>query len=44
MATGYLFIRRRYVAAHRLCMLSAFATSTLFLISYLAYHYQVGSV
>ncbi len=25
-------------------MLSAFTTSTLFLISYLAYHYQVGSV
>ena len=25
-------------------MLSAFATSTLFLISYLVYHYQVGSV
>ena len=30
--------------AHRLCMLSAFATSSLFLISYLTYHYQVGSV
>ncbi|MCZ6563649.1 MAG: DUF420 domain-containing protein [Deltaproteobacteria bacterium] len=25
-------------------MLSAFATSTLFLVSYLTYHYQVGSV
>lgn len=25
-------------------MLSAFASSTLFLVSYLAYHYQVGSV
>jgi len=25
-------------------MLSAFASSTLFLISYLVYHYQVGSV
>lgn len=25
-------------------MLSAFTTSTLFLISYLAYHFQVGSV
>lgn len=25
-------------------MLAAFASSTLFLISYLAYHYQIGSV
>lgn len=25
-------------------MLAAFASSTLFLVSYLAYHYQVGSV
>ena len=30
--------------AHKLCMLSAFTASTLFLISYLLYHYQVGSV
>lgn len=41
---GYLFIRSKKVTAHKLCMLSAFTTSTLFLISYLAYHYQVGSV
>ena len=37
-------IRRGYVKAHRLCVLSAFITSTLFLVSYLTYHYQVGSV
>lgn len=41
---GYLFIRRKKVMAHKLCMLSAFTTSTLFLISYLTYHFQVGSV
>ena len=41
---GYRFIRRRRVAAHRACMLAAFAASSLFLISYLAYHFQVGSV
>ena len=41
---GYLFIRSRKVMAHKLCMLSAFTTSGLFLISYLTYHYQVGSV
>jgi uncharacterized membrane protein YozB (DUF420 family) len=41
---GYLFIKARNRRAHRLCMLAACACSTLFLISYLFYHYQVGSV
>jgi len=41
---GYLFIRRKAIRAHRACMLSAFASSSLFLVSYLIYHYQVGSV
>jgi putative membrane protein len=41
---GYLFIRSRNIKAHRACMLSAFASSMLFLASYLVYHYQVGSV
>lgn len=44
LAGGYLFIRRRNVPAHRACMLAAFGVSVLFLISYLTYHYQVGSV
>ncbi|MFI5397657.1 MAG: DUF420 domain-containing protein [Candidatus Binatia bacterium] len=44
LAFGYRFIRRREIAAHRICMLAAFGVSTLFLISYLTYHYQVGSV
>ncbi|OGQ78911.1 MAG: hypothetical protein A3F90_09315 [Deltaproteobacteria bacterium RIFCSPLOWO2_12_FULL_60_19] len=44
LATGYLFIRKGRVALHRLCMLSALLTSTLFLASYLVYHYNVGSV
>jgi uncharacterized membrane protein YozB (DUF420 family) len=43
LALGYYFIRRKRVAAHRACMLSAFAASTLFLVSYLIYHSQVGS-
>jgi putative membrane protein len=42
--TGYLFIRSKNQSAHRACMLVAFACSVLFLISYLIYHYQVGSV
>ena len=37
---GYAFIRRRLIRAHRACMIGAFITSTLFLISYLTYHYH----
>jgi uncharacterized membrane protein YozB (DUF420 family) len=42
--TGYLYIRAKNLNAHRVCMLSAFASSILFLTSYLIYHYHVGSV
>jgi uncharacterized membrane protein YozB (DUF420 family) len=41
---GYILIRTRRIAAHRAVMISAFATSSLFLICYLVYHAQVGSV
>lgn len=41
---GYAFIRAGRVEAHRACMLAAVASSSLFLVSYLAYHAQVGSV
>ena len=41
---GYYFIRRREIQRHKLCMSLAFLTSCLFLVSYLVYHYQVGSV
>ena len=44
LATGWMFIRRRAVTRHRACMLAAFATSALFLTSYLVYHAEVGSV
>ena len=40
---GYVLIRRRQITAHRNAMLGAFASSTLFLISYLLYHAEVGS-
>ena len=43
LLTGFLCIRRHRIAAHRACMLSALGTSTLFLISYLTYHFQVGT-
>jgi uncharacterized membrane protein YozB (DUF420 family) len=40
---GYVLIRRRRIKAHRNAMLAAFASSTLFLVSYLIYHANVGS-
>ena len=43
LLTGYVFIRRRQINAHRNAMLGAFTSSTLFLISYLVYHANVGS-
>ena len=43
LCSGYIAIRRRRVSLHKTCMLSAFVTSTLFLVSYLTYHYHVGS-
>ena len=43
LVTGYFFIRRKNVKAHRALMTGAFVTSTLFLISYLTYHYYHGS-
>jgi uncharacterized membrane protein YozB (DUF420 family) len=44
LVTGYVFIRRRRILAHRIAMSCAFAASVAFLISYLYYHAQVGSV
>ena len=41
---GYAMIRTKRVRAHKLCMLAALGTSTVFLISYLVYHWRVGSV
>ena len=44
LAVGYNAIRNGKIALHKKYMLSAFAVSTAFLISYLLYHYRVGSV
>jgi uncharacterized membrane protein YozB (DUF420 family) len=41
---GWRLIRRGRREAHRRAMLAAVACSTLFLVSYLVYHAQVGSV
>ena len=44
LASGYGFIRWRQITAHKRCMLAACVTSALFLLSYLTYHYYVGSM
>jgi protein SCO1/2/putative membrane protein len=41
---GYTLIRRKRIQQHRKVMQTAFVVSCLFLVCYLVYHYQVGSV
>jgi uncharacterized membrane protein YozB (DUF420 family) len=41
---GYALIRRKRIQAHRKVMTAAFVTSCLFLVCYIVYHVQVGSV
>ena len=40
---GFVMIKRGRIQMHRRFMLSAFATSALFLVSYVVYHANVGS-
>lgn len=42
LTAGYIFIKRKNEKAHRNCMVAALATSTLFLASYLYYHFHAG--
>jgi uncharacterized membrane protein YozB (DUF420 family) len=44
LLAGWRLIRHGRRDAHRLAMLAALTTSSLFLVSYLAYHSKVGSV
>ena len=44
LVIGLIFIRRRKITAHLTTMIAALAVSTLFLISYLVYHYNYGSI
>ncbi len=43
LVCGYVLIRRGRRKLHEQCMLGALATSALFLISYVTYHYNAGS-
>jgi putative membrane protein len=44
LVLGYLMIRSRRIPGHRVCMSAAFLLSTAFLVSYVIYHLNVGSV
>jgi uncharacterized membrane protein YozB (DUF420 family) len=44
LACGYVAIRSGKIAVHKAFMISAFAVSSIFLGSYLLYHYRVGHV
>ena len=44
LTIGWALIRRKRVELHRKVMIAAFCTSVVFLVSYLIYHAQVGSV
>ena len=44
LLAGFGFIRKRNIKAHRTCMVTAFVLSSLFLVTYLLHHAQVGSV
>jgi putative membrane protein len=44
LACGYAAIRNGKIKIHKAFMISAFAVSTVFLASYLIYHYRVGHV
>lgn len=44
LVLGFGLIKARKIAAHKACMTAAVVMSTLFLASYLAYHFEVGSV
>jgi len=44
LATGYVFIRRKQIRAHKTCMVSAFVASAIFLGFYLTDHFLRGIV
>ncbi|MEJ2008816.1 MAG: DUF420 domain-containing protein [Acidobacteriota bacterium] len=44
LTTGFIFIRRKQIQAHKTCMVSAFFASGIFLVIYLADHFLRGIV
>ncbi|MFQ5797496.1 MAG: DUF420 domain-containing protein [Bacteroidota bacterium] len=44
LLVGHRYVKRGNMRAHKFCMLSTVGVSALFLVSYLIYHFEVGSV
>jgi len=44
VSLGYVFVRRKNVSAHRVCMVSALLVSTVFMVFYLYYHAKIGNI
>ena len=44
LTSGYTLIRRKKIEYHKRVMIAAFCVSVVFLVCYLIYHSQVGSV
>ena len=44
IGSGFYFIKQKNISAHKACMIAALGVSTVFLASYLFYHYNVGTV
>jgi putative membrane protein len=44
LVLGYIFVRRRQILPHRICMIAAFVCSTAFLGFYLYFHFHAGLV
>ncbi len=42
LGAGYHFVKKNNRSAHRACMVTALIISSIFMISYLTYHSQVG--
>jgi len=42
LVAGYVAIRRKQIAVHRVLMVTAFASSAIFLVGYLSYHFVKG--
>jgi uncharacterized membrane protein YozB (DUF420 family) len=43
LVTGFIFIKRKNIAAHKATMMSCFGVSVIFLACYLTYHANAGS-
>lgn len=44
LVIGFLFVKAKNIAMHRLSMVTAFGFSSVFLVTYLLHHSQAGSV